>query len=76
MYRPSGVLLRVDFQAIGTATAADDYFRVLPMGREVGGFLRSARLRPGEGSSCARILSRIPAEERDEDFLAAVEALS
>jgi len=35
-----------------------------------------ARLRPGEGSAYARNLGPIPAEESDEDFLAAVEALS
>ena len=76
VYRPSGALLRVDVQAIGMATATDDYFRVLPSGRVKGDVMRLARLRPGEGSSYARILGRIPAEESDEDFLAAVEALS
>lgn len=30
VYRPSGALLRVEVQAIGMATAADDYFRVMP----------------------------------------------
>ena len=76
VYRPSGALLRVDVQAIGMATAADDYFRVLPSGRVQADAARLARLRPGEGSAYARILGRIPAEESDEDFLAAVEALS
>ena len=66
MFRPSAWL----------ATAADDYFRVLPSGRVQGVAVRLARLRPGEGSAYARILRRIPAEESDEDSLVAVEALS
>jgi hypothetical protein len=35
-----------------------------------------ARLRPGEASPFGRILGGIPAEETDEEFAAAVEALS
>jgi len=76
VYRPSGALLRVEVQAIGMATGADDYFRAMPSGRVQADAVRLARLRPGEGSAYARILGRIPAEESDEDFLAAVEALS
>lgn len=74
--RPSGALLRVEVQAIGMATAADDYFRVMPGGRVQGDAVRLARLRPGEGSAYARILGCIPAEESAEDFRAAVEDLS
>lgn len=76
VYRPSGSLLRVDVDAIGNATPADEYFRALPSGRAQRNAVRVARLRPGESSPYARILGLIPAEESDEEFLAAVEALS
>ena len=39
------------------------------------GASRALRLRPGEASPYSRIFGSIPAEESDEDFLAAVEAL-
>ena len=75
-FRPSGTLLRIDAQAIAGATARDDFFRTVPMGVVAQDVPRIARLRPGEGSAYARILGRIPAEESDEEFIAAVEAMS
>ena len=72
VYRPVGALLRVDVQAIGMATAANDYIRVQPSGRVQGDALRSARLSPGEGSVCVRMLGQIPTEKSNEDFLSAV----
>lgn len=76
VYRPSGSLLRVDVQAVAAAATADEFFRAVPRGHVQRDFTRAARLRPGESSAYARILGRIPAEESDEDFLAAVEAMS
>ncbi|MDP2133187.1 MAG: hypothetical protein Q8J99_06225 [Sulfuritalea sp.] len=76
MFRPSGALLRVDATAIAAASARDEFFRVVPSGVLTQDFLRTARLRPGEKSAYARILGSIPAEETDEEFAAAVEAMS
>ena len=76
VFRPSGTLLRIDAQAIAGATAKDDFFRTVPVGVVAQDFVRVARLRPGEDSVYARILGRIPAEESDEEFIAAVEAMS
>ena len=76
VFRPSGALLRVDATAIAAATARDDFFRIVPSGVVTTDIHRIARLRPGEKSAYARILGGIPAEESDEEFAAAVEALS
>lgn len=76
MFRPSGALLRVDATAIAAASARDEFFRNVPSGVLTQDFLRTARLRPGEKSAYARILGSIPAEETDEEFAAAVEAMS
>lgn len=76
MFRPSGGLLRVDATAIAAASARDEFFRIVPTGVLTQDVLRTARLRPGEKSAYARILGSIPAEETDEEFAAAVEAMS
>ena len=76
VFRPSGALLRVDATAITAASSRDDFFRTVPSGALVQDLQRIARLRPGEKSVYARILGSIPAEETDEEFAAAVEAMS
>lgn len=76
IFRPSGGLLRVDASAIAAATARDDFFRTVPAGIMATDWQRIARLRPNEKSAYLRILGGIPAEESDEEFAAAVEALS
>lgn len=76
MFRPSGGLLRVDASAIAAASAQDNFFRMVPSGALVQDIQRIARLRPGEKSVYARILGSIPAEETEEEFAAAVEAMS
>jgi hypothetical protein len=76
IFRPSGTLLRIDAQAIAGASSRDDFFRAVPTGVVAQDVARSARLRPGESSVYARILGRIPAEESDDEFIAAVEAMS
>lgn len=76
MFRPSGGLLRVDATAIAAASARDEFFRIVPTGVLTQDVLRTPRLRPGEKSAYARILGSIPAEETDEEFAAAVEAMS
>lgn len=76
VFRPSGLLLRVDADAIAFAGAQDEFFRQVPEALVVPDFPSLTRLRPGERSPFGRILSSIPAEETDEEFAAAVEALS
>lgn len=77
VFRPSGGLLRIDADAIRTAGAQDDFFRELPSVTAVQPDHEAMiRVRPGEKSPYARLLGSIPAEESDEDFAAAVEALS
>ncbi len=76
VFRPSGRLLRIDVIAIDAATARDEFFRSIPSNAAIRDEPRSAQLRPGEASVYARILGRIPAEESDEEFIAAVEAMS
>lgn len=76
IFRPSGSLLRVDADAIAPANTNDEFFRHLPTGVIARDFTKLAQLRPGEKSVYTRILGSIPAEESDEAFAAAVEALS
>lgn len=76
IFRPSGTLLRIDAEAMASATAKDDFFRAVPTGAVRQDYRRAARLRPGESSVYARILGSIPAEESDDDFIAAVEDMS
>jgi hypothetical protein len=77
VFRPSGSLLRIDATAIAPASPGDEFFRRVP--RAVAtrpDYLKTLRLKPGEKSVYAQILGSIPAEESDEEFVAAVEALS
>jgi hypothetical protein len=76
VFRPSGSLLRVDASAIAKASLSDAYFRRVPVAVVAADAGRLVRLKPGGPSAYDRILGRIPAEETDEEFLAAVEAMS
>ena len=76
VFRPSGSLLRVDADAIAFASAQDEFFRQVPEALAVLEYSSLTRLRPGEKSPFDRILGSIPAEETDEEFAAAVEAMS
>ena len=76
VFRPSGALLRVDAGAIAFAGAQDEFFRQVPEALALPDYSSASRLRPGERSPFSRILGSIPAEETDEEFAAAVEALS
>ena len=76
VFRPSGSLLRVDADAIAFAGAQDEFFRQVPEALTMPDYSSLNRLRPGERSPFNRILASIPAEETDEEFAAAVEALS
>ena len=76
IFRPSGLLLRVDADAIAFAAAQDEFFRQVPEALSTSDCLTPARLRQGEGSPFDRILGSIPAEETDEEFAAAIEAFS
>jgi hypothetical protein len=76
VFRPSGSLLRVDVRAIAAASTADEYFRAVPSASAVVDAAKSARLGSRVSSPYERIFGRIPAEESDEDFLAAIDALT
>lgn len=76
VFRPSGSLLRIEADALMAATAQDDFFRKLPVAVPIGhDYSTDARLRPGEKSAYATLKGSVPAEESDEDFIAALEAL-
>ncbi len=76
VFRPSGSLLRIDADAITFAGKQDEFFRQAPEAMASRDFSSLIRLRPSEKSPFRRILGSIPAEESDEEFAAAVEALS
>jgi hypothetical protein len=76
VFRPSGSLLRIDADAIKFAELTDEFFRRLPQASLAPDYQRAIRLRPIEPSVYARIIGSIPAEESDDEFAAAVEALS
>lgn len=77
IFRASGSLLRIEADAVAPASAQDDFFRQLPIAVPVGhNYAASARLRPGEKSAYAALKGSVPAEESDEEFIAAVEELS
>lgn len=76
VFRPSGGLLRLDADAVRPAGDADEFFRHLPVATARRDMEKHLRLRSGERSVYAQILQSIPGEESDEDFAAAVEALS
>jgi hypothetical protein len=72
VYRPSGALLRIDADALGAQTAADRFFATVPV--PTGGKLdvRSLLREQGRRGGVSAMLGKVPAEESDEDFLAAV----
>ena len=71
-----GDLLRIDADALAPATSDDDFVRHAPVAHAKVDLARTARLRHGEASVYAGFLASIPAEESDEEFAAAVDALS
>lgn len=76
VFRPSGSLLRIDADTIAFAGIQDEFFRHVPEALALPDYTTLTRLRPGEKSPFLRILGSIPAEETDEEFAAAVEAMS
>lgn len=76
VFRPSGTLLRIEADALTPATAQDDFFRQVPKAKPAGhDYVAAARLRPGEKSAYAALHGSVPAEESDEEFIAALESL-
>ncbi|MBV5325176.1 MAG: hypothetical protein J0626_07860, partial [Rhodospirillaceae bacterium] len=76
VFRPSGSLLRIDADTLDAAGAADVAFTEIPRALPRRDVLREVRLRAGEPSAYRQFIGSIPAEEGDEDFAAAVEAMS
>jgi hypothetical protein len=76
VFRPSGSLLRIDADAIAMASSSDETFRQMPAAPVRRDYQRQARLKPGEPSVYAQILGSIPAEESDDEFAEAIEAMS
>jgi hypothetical protein len=74
VFRPSGLLLRIDADAIGAASASEESFRRVPLADGRRDYPKLVRLKPGEESGYARPFGSIPAEESDDEFLEAVEA--
>jgi hypothetical protein len=75
VFRPSGLLLRIDADALARAGADADFFRTVPSGPRRADYRKSARLKVVERSPYARLLGSIPSEESDEAFEAALDAL-
>jgi hypothetical protein len=76
VFRPSGSLLRVDADAIRAANGQADAFRHVPSAVPKSDFARAVRLRQGEPSPYASFLGSVPAEESDEEFARAIEAMN
>lgn len=75
-FRPSGKLLRVDADAIRQAGYGDSAFSSIPLPERQLNYQQAvASVRPGH-KPYAAIYGLIPADESDEDFTAAVEAMS
>jgi hypothetical protein len=74
-FRPSGTLLRVDADAIRIAGAGDSAFSTLPNPEIRRNYQQAAAtVKPGH-KPYAAIYGLIPADESDEEFTAAVEAM-
>lgn len=76
VFRPSGTLLRIDADAVAAAAAGDASFAFVPRAPKVGDIKRQLLLKSGEASPYGELLGSIPPEESDEDFAAAIEAMS
>lgn len=75
-FRPSGKLLRVDANAIRFAGVGDSAFSTMPLPERQPNYQQAAAIiRPGH-KPYAAIYGLIPADESDEEFTAAVEAMS
>ena len=75
VFRPSGLLLRIDADALAPASADADFFRSVRSGPRRADYRQSARLKVVERSPYALLLGSIPPEESDEAFEAALAVL-
>jgi len=76
VFRPSGSLLRIDADAVAAARPGDTGFAVVPRAPKVGDVRRQLLLKSSESSAYRGLLGSIAPEESDEDFAAAIEAMS
>lgn len=76
VFRASGSLLRIDADAIRPANEQAEAFRHVPSAVPKSDFARAVRARQGEPSPYASFLGSVPAEESDEAFARAIEAMN
>lgn len=72
VFRPSGSLLRIDADAIASATDSDAFFRTVPKPVLRQEYARATRLRPGESSAFLQLRGFLPGDESDDEFEAAL----
>ena len=75
VFRLSGSLLRIDADAVASASAQDEFFRGIPTGTVQRDYHKLARLKPGERSAYAQLRGSLAGDESDEEFEATVAAL-
>jgi hypothetical protein len=75
IYRPSGGLLRVDADALTPQQSRDRFFATVPKPTGAKMDLKSLMHEQRKRGGMAAIWGKVPAEESDEDFLAAVAKL-
>lgn len=73
VFRPSGKLLRIDADAISSASASDSYFSTVPL-PGAADYAAAVRSRPS-ASPYKELLGIIPDEESDEEFLKLIESM-
>jgi hypothetical protein len=72
IYRPSGALLRLDAEALAPQRDSDRFFAVLPVPTASRMDLKTLVREQSKRGGVARVWGQVPAEETDDDFLAAV----
>lgn len=75
VFRPNGSLLRVDADAVRKAGAGDSFFATTPRSEILRDYRREAAAVRHGHKPYAAIFGTIPADESDEEYAAAIEAL-
>lgn len=75
IFRPSGTLLRIEADILYPMAKQDEFFREIPYAVAQNDYTQASYLKVEESSAYKTILGSIPAEESDEEFIAALENL-